>query len=184
MKEISLNILDITMNSVKAGAKNIGITIDETDTVLDITITDDGKGMSEQMLANVTDPFCTSRTTRKVGLGVPFYKLAAEMTGGEFSIKSRQKKSEGDLSGTSVRAVFNKSHIDCMPLGDIISTVCVLVQGSPQIDFEFHHRINGKEISLSTAVIRELLGEEISLASPEIIAFIRQSLSEEYDELK
>ena len=148
MKELSLNVLDIAKNSVKAGAANIGIIITETDDEMKIEITDDGCGMTDEMLQRVTDPFCTTRTTRKVGLGIPFYKLAAEQTGGSLSIVSKTKTSESDTSGTTVTAVFIKTHIDCLPLGDIVSTVCTLIQGSPNIDFEFSHTYKDKIASV------------------------------------
>ena len=128
MKELSLNILDIAMNSVKAKAENIGIFIEETDETLCVTISDDGCGMSEEMVKSVTDPFCTTRTTRKVGMGIPLLKLAAEQTGGEFSIKSSDRP---DDHGTVTKAVFYKNHIDFTPLGDVISSITTLIRGAP-----------------------------------------------------
>ncbi len=171
------------MNSVKANAKNIGIKIEENDDTMTVTITDDGCGMSPEILQRVTDPFCTSRTTRKVGLGIPFYKLAAEQTGGTLDIVSKTKQFETDESGTTVTAVFNKKHIDCLPLGDIVSTVCTLIQGSPEIDFLFTHRIFEREISLSTLEMREMLSE-VPLNSPEVLLWVTQYLNEQYNEIK
>ena len=121
MKELSLNILDIAMNSVKAGAENIAIALDETPTQLTITITDDGCGMSEEVVRRLSDPFYTTRTTRKVGMGVPFYLLAAEQTGGSVRIDS--VPAPDPRHGTVITAVFRTDHIDSTPLGDIISTV-------------------------------------------------------------
>lgn len=181
MKELSLNILDIAKNSVKAGADNIIIKLEENDEDLKVTITDDGCGMSSEMVARVTDPFCTTRTTRKVGLGIPFYKLAAEQTGGTFEIISKPKSQESDLSGTTVTAVFKKKHIDCLPLGDVISTVSTLIQGSPEIDFVFLHEYNGKKVFLSTAEMRELLAD-VPLNSPEVLVWVRDFLEEQYNE--
>lgn len=178
MKELSLNILDIAMNSVKADASNIGIHITETDTELKVIIEDDGFGMSEETLSKVCDPFCTTRTTRRVGLGIPFYKLAAEQTGGNISITSKVREDFPDSCGTVVIAVFNKKHIDCLPLGDIVSTVCTLIQGSPNVDFEFTHN----SVSLSTKQLREVLGP-VPLSSPEVLVWIKEYLSEQYKEL-
>ena len=113
MPEIAMNILDVAENSVRAGASLIRITVDisrELDR-LNIVIEDNGCGMTAEQVAHVTDPFFTTRTTRKVGLGVPFFKMAAESTGGSFSIESVPGQ------GTVVTAVFGLSHIDRMPLG-------------------------------------------------------------------
>lgn len=178
MKELSLNILDIAMNSVRAEAKNIEISITETDELLKVIIKDDGFGMSSDTLKKVTDPFCTTRTTRKVGLGIPFYKLAAEQTGGSLEIRSTLREEDKDNCGTVVIAKFIKSHIDCLPLGDVISTVCTLIQGSPNIDFVF----TDNSVRLSTKELREVLGD-VPLSSPEVLTWIREYLSEQYNEI-
>ena len=179
MKELSLNILDIAMNSVRAESKNIEIRIIETSDILEIVIKDDGFGMSANTLKKVTDPFCTTRTTRKVGLGIPFYKLAAEQTGGSLEISSVTRDEFPDKCGTTVTAKFVKSHIDCLPLGDIISTVITLIQGSPDIDIIFTHN----SVSLSTKELREVLGD-VPLSAPEVLAWISEYLKEQYKEIK
>ena len=178
MKELSLNILDIAQNSVKANASLIGISIDETDDVLSFKITDNGKGMTADFLSRVTDPFTTTRTTRKVGLGLPFLKMEAEMTGGSFSIKSKSE-TEYKEHGTEVFASFNKKSIDYIPLGDIIGTLCALVQGAENTDFIFNHKMPHGEVFLSTKEMRELLGD-VPLRSPEVISWVREYLSEAY----
>ena len=178
MKELSLNILDIAQNSVKANASLIGISIDETDDVLSFKITDNGKGMTADFLSRVTDPFTTTRTTRKVGLGLPFLKMEAEMTGGSFSIKSKSE-TEYKEHGTEVFASFNKKSIDYIPLGDIIGTLCALVQGAENTDFIFNHKMPHGEVFLSTKEVRELLGD-VPLGSPEVISWVREYLSEAY----
>ena len=118
MKELSLNILDIAQNSIKAGAAHIDITITEDAETMQILVADDGCGMTEEFVANVTDPFTTTRTTRKVGLGIPFLKMQAEMTGGSFAITSRHESTHPDDHGTETMAVFYKNHIgvyvDCV----------------------------------------------------------------------
>jgi hypothetical protein len=183
MKELSLNILDIAMNSVKAGAQNIAIQLSETDEELHFSIVDDGYGMTQDFLEKVTDPFCTSRTTRKVGMGLPFLKLIAEQTGGSISIISRSEIEYPDFHGTTVSAHFNKKHIDCLPLGDIVSTVVTLIQGSPNIDFEFSHTFdNSRQVVLSTKSLKEVLGD-VSLDCVEVILWIKDYLNEQYNEV-
>ena len=178
MKELSLNILDVAKNSVTAGAALIRITlVTDEDGWLTLTIADDGCGMSEETLQHVTDPFYTTRTTRKVGLGLPLLKLAAEQTGGSLQIVSSQEKGR---SGTTLSARFDTHSIDCMPIGDMISTVCILIAGSPEIDFEFSDVTPTRQVALKTRELREVLGSEISLAEPEIQGWMREYLQEQY----
>ncbi|MBQ8174848.1 MAG: ATP-binding protein [Clostridia bacterium] len=183
MKELSLNILDIAENSVKAGAANVSLTIRESDTRLTFTVTDDGCGMTADFLARVTDPFCTTRKTRRVGLGLPFLKLMAEQTGGSMAITSRAQTEHPDDHGTTTTAIFCKDHIDCLPLGDIVSTVLTLIQGNPQMNFTFRHELpGGGVVELSTAELRGVLGDGVSLAAPEIILWMREYLTGAYHE--
>lgn len=178
MKELSLNILDITKNSVAAGAASIDISLMETpDGQLTITISDDGCGMSPEFLANVTDPFTTTRTTRKVGLGLPLFRMAAEQTGGTLDIQS----TEG--MGTTVTARFDRRHLDCPPLGDLAGTVALLIQGSPDIAFHYRHTTPNGTAELSTEEMKAVLGGDISLAEPEVFAWIQDYLSEQEAQL-
>lgn len=180
MKELSLNILDITKNSVKADAKNISILLNEdNDGILTLEITDDGHGMTEETLKSVTDPFYTTRTTRKVGLGIPLLKLASEQSGGSFRIVSRSIEDFSDNFGTSVFATFNTKSIDFTPLGDIVDTLIVLIQGSPNINFVFSHKTPQREVNLSTAELKNILGD-IPLDSFEVLNWIREYLNEQY----
>ena len=177
MKELSLNILDITKNSVRAGASFIRISlVTDEQGMLTMEIQDNGCGMSEETLKGVTDPFYTTRTTRKVGLGLPLLKLAAEQTGGRLEISS---STEEGRSGTLLKAIFDTKSIDCMPMGDIISTVCILIAGSPEIDFEFSDTTEKRTVLLKTAELKEVLGG-ISLAEPEIQEWIKEYLTEQY----
>lgn len=180
MKELSLNILDIAQNSVKAGATLVCIEIRENEDVLEFTVTDNGCGMDEEFLHNVTDPFTTTRTTRKVGLGLPFLKMEAEMTGGSFEITSKSQRTSED-HGTRVYASFLKNSIDYIPLGNIIDTVCTLIQGSEDIDFIFSHKCVGSEIYLSTKDMRDMLGRDVPLSCPEVIMWVRDYLNELYN---
>ncbi|MBE6576784.1 MAG: sensor histidine kinase [Ruminococcaceae bacterium] len=179
MKELSLNILDVAKNSVVAGASLVEITLRTgADGMLTLSIKDDGCGMSEQTVRNVTDPFYTTRTTRKVGMGIPLLKLAAEQTGGSLEIVSSQREQD---HGTTVKAVFDTKSIDFMPVGDIVSTMCILIAGSPEIDFFFSDVTPDREVTLNTAELREVLGADISLAEPEVQIWIAEYLKEQYN---
>ncbi len=179
MKELSLNILDIVENSAKAGAPNIGIALIEQAHLLTLTITDDGCGMTEETLLRITDPFYTTRTTRKVGLGIPLLTLAAEQTGGTVSIVSRHKDAHPTDHGTTVTATFHTDHIDAPPLGDVIATLVTVIQGHPDRDFTYIHRSERYDVSLDTKEMREILGD-IPLSSPEILLWIEENLREQY----
>lgn len=182
MKELSLNVLDIAQNSVKAGATVIRITIREEGNRFTLTVEDNGCGMSEEAVRSVTDPFYTTRTTRKVGLGLPLLKLAAEQTGGKLTVESRPADRFPDQHGTRVTALFFKDHIDFTPLGDIVSTLTTLIQGAPEIDFFFLHERDGRVVSLNTDEIRQILGEDVPLNCFEVIQWIAANLREQYGE--
>ena len=179
MKELSLNILDVAENSVKAKASLIEILLSQHQNILTLIIKDDGCGMTEEILKGVTDPFYTTRTTRKVGLGLPLLKMSAEMTGGSFKIDSVSETDDAVNHGTTVTAVFNTDHIDFTPLGDIVATVVTLIQGHPDYDFLFKHTINNSKISLDTRELRVVL-EDVPLDSYEVIKWIEGSLKEQY----
>mgnify|MGYP003285174047 CR=1 FL=1 len=172
MPEISLNILDVAENSVRANASLIEIIVDVQpgDDKMTVMIKDDGCGMTKEEAERVQDPFYTTRTTRKVGLGVPFLKQAAESTDGRFQIVSEKGK------GTEVTAVFTLSHIDRMPLGDISSTIHTLIVFNEQTDFRYIYTYGEKSFVLDTREMREILGEEVSFSEPEVSAFIKEYL--------
>lgn len=182
MKELSLNILDISMNSVKAHADEVSIILTETDRTLEIKIKDNGCGMKKELVQTVTDPFTTTRTTRKVGLGIPFFKLAAEQTGGYLTIKSKHESEFPDDHGTETTALFYKDHLDFTPLGDVISTVVTLIQGSPDIRWVFVHKTPDGEISLDTDEIKAVLGE-VPLSTPDVLVWISEDLKEQYRDI-
>ena len=138
---------------------------------LTVVIDDNGCGMTPKQVEQVTDPFFTSRTTRKVGLGVPFFKLAAESTGGSFAITSEPGV------GTTVTAVFVLSHIDRMPLGDINTTIHTLVVYHPETDFVYRYQYNGHSFTLDTREFRQVLGD-IPFDTPDISAYIMDYLHE------
>lgn len=174
MQEISLNILDIAQNSISACAALIEITVDEDskDDTLTVTISDNGRGMTPEQLNAVTDPFYTTRKTRKVGLGVPFFKMSAEMSGGSFKISSKVGV------GTKVSGVFGLTNIDRMPLGNINETISTLIYCNPDIDFVYKRSRNGKSFNLDTQEIRKTLGDEIPLNVNEVTVFIKEFLNE------
>ena len=182
MKELSLNILDITENSTKAKAELIEIEIIDDNVTLTIKITDDGVGMTEEVLLSVANPFYTTRTTRKVGMGIPLFRLAAEQTGGSLSIESKHIDEFPDTHGTTITAVFNKNHIDFTPLGDIVSTITTLIQGHPNVDFVFEHKSANFEVSLDTREIRAVL-DDVPLDTYEVILWIKSNLEDQYNEI-
>lgn len=174
MQELSLNILDIAENSVKAGASLITVAVCYRPAAdrLTVTISDDGCGMDAETVRKVTDPFYTTRTTRQVGMGLPLWKMAAEMTGGTMTVESAPGV------GTTVTAVFGLSHIDRLPLGDLPQTMATLIGGSPEKDFRLEFEYDGVRFAADTREYRAVLGEEISLAEPEVLAFITGQVAE------
>lgn len=174
MRELSLNVMDVAQNSIAAEASLITIAV-EGDTAahsLTISIEDNGRGMTPEQAERVQSPFYTTRTTRDVGLGVPLFKMASEMTGGRFTVESEPGR------GTVVRAGFDTSHIDMPPLGDMNETILLLVISNPGLDFVYRRKVDGAEFTLDTRRLREILGEEVPLNDPEVAAWIREYLAE------
>lgn len=179
MKELSLYLLDIAQNSIAAGCKHLELTLTEDrEGMLKLIVRDDGKGMSPELLARVKDPFTTSRTTRKVGLGIPLLTLAAEQTGGEVSIES----TEG--VGTTLTATFDRRSIDCPPMGDLAEAAALLIQGAEAVELTLTHQAGEKGYTFSTRTLRDILGEEIPLSSPEVFEWIRDYLAQQEHELE
>jgi len=178
VENISLHILDIAENSIRAQARKIRISIqdDQAAGLLTIEIEDDGQGMDEKMLHRAVDPFTTTRSTRKVGLGLPLLAESARQSGGDLTIRS----SPGQ--GTLVKVVFHHSSIDMKPLGDMINTLMTLVIGSPHIDFLYSHSKGDQNFSLDTAELKNQL-EGTPLHDPDVIMMIRQYLQEGFEEL-
>ncbi len=178
MRELSLNVLDVAQNSVSAGATLIELTVREStkENTLVIVIKDNGCGMDEEAVRSVQDPFYTTRTTRKVGMGIPLFKMAAEMTGGSLEITSAVGV------GTTVTATFCTDHVDFTPLGDINATVLMLVTMHTAIDFLYTFQIDEKAFTLSTAQLKEILGG-VPLDTPEVAAWIREYLEEQTQQI-
>lgn len=174
MKELSLHILDIAQNSVVAQSTALSITVEEqADGLLTLTIGDNGNGMSPELLATVCDPFSTTRTTRKVGMGVALLQMLARQTGGDVHLESAVGV------GTTVTATFYTNHIDCLPVGDLGETVATLIQGASHLQFTYQHKTPKGEATLSTDELKEALGEDVPLSAPEVVLWIRDYMREQ-----
>ena len=176
MRELSLHILDLAQNSIEAGAHHVQIDINENeDGYFTFAIADDGRGMTEEMVKKVRDPFVTTRITRKVGMGIPFMDMVTAQCGGYFDIKSKPRE------GTTVKAAFKADNIDRPPLGDIAGSIAVLLAGAPQIDLVFTYSAAGGKFTFDTREVREVLGQDTDFAHPEIYRwteeYLRQQLS-------
>ncbi|MDP4289824.1 MAG: ATP-binding protein [Bacteroidota bacterium] len=179
MKDLSLHILDIVQNSITANASFIEISIEESHKANKyiLKIKDNGKGMSPEMAEKVTDPYVTSRTTRKVGLGLPLLKMNAERTGGQLEIISEEGK------GTEVVAVFILNNIDRLPLGDIAGTIVLLASANPTIEFVYSHIVDGERYIFDTREVKEALNE-VSINDIHIFKYLKEMINENLDEIK
>ncbi|MEE0867456.1 MAG: ATP-binding protein [Clostridia bacterium] len=173
MQEISLNILDIVQNSIRADATLIEVSICENilEDVFSFVVKDNGCGMSEEMVKRVMDPFVTTRTTRKVGLGISLLKAAANQAGGDVTIESKEGV------GTTLKATFSHKHIDRQPLGNISAVMVSLISMNPTIDFIYTHLYNEKEFVLDTRELRKVLGD-VSLGEPSVAIWIDEYISD------
>lgn len=184
MKDLSLHILDLVQNSITAGALLVEITIREDlkSDMLTITIKDNGRGMDKELLEKVKDPFVTTRTTRRVGLGIPLMAAACRRCEGELTIESEKN------IGTKLTATFKHSHIDRAPMGNIAETIVSLIlSGSGEtmpVNFVYTHIIDGREFRLDTRELKSILGEEVSLDEPEVLAWIRDYINDGLDNLR
>ena len=178
MRELSLNVLDIAQNSIAAAATLIEIELKQSneENSLLIGIYDNGKGMTKQQLEAVRDPFFTTRTTRKVGMGIPLFKMAAEMTGGHLEIESEKGK------GTRVKAFFRTDHLDFVPIGDMTSTVVTLLTMNEAIDFIYTRSLGTRVFTLDTRVLREIL-EGVPFSEPSVTAWLKDYINEHTKQL-
>lgn len=173
MNELSLHILDIVQNSIKANAKLVEIIIIESDLndTFTITIKDNGHGMDEKTLTEVSDPFFTTRTTRKVGMGTSLFKMAAELCEGSFTIASTVNV------GTTVQASFKKSHIDRAPLGAIEDTITILMLNDNDIDIFYKHTVNDKVYVFDTREVRQVL-DGIPFTDYNVIEWVKNNIKD------
>lgn len=174
MRELSLHILDIVENSVKAKASLIKTDIEVKEGYLYLTVEDNGTGMSKEFVERVIDPFTTTRTTRKVGLGIPLLKQASEQANGVFSIKSEVNV------GTVVKASFELDNIDRMPLGNLAETITTLLY--PDTDFVWTYKVNGNEFVFDTREIKKTL-DGVPIDSAEIIVFLKSYIEENIESI-
>ena len=178
MRELSLNILDIAQNSIAAGASLTEIVVAENtrEKTLLIGIYDNGKGMTEEQVRNVQDPFFTTRTTRKVGMGIPLFKMAAEQTGGSFTIASEVGV------GTRVEARFKTDSIDFTPLGDMSSTITTIVCMNEDKDFIYIRSVDDEKFEFSSAEIKAIL-DGVPLSEPSVMRWVEGYITEHTEQL-
>jgi anti-sigma regulatory factor (Ser/Thr protein kinase) len=179
MKDLALHILDILQNSVTAGATLIELEINEDPAkdTFSVKFTDNGRGMDAATVQKVTDPFFTTRTTRKVGLGLPLLKQNAEQSGGSLHIYSTPG------NGTEVEAVFGYSNIDRLPTGDIAGTMALTVSSYPAIEFIYTHKTPDGTFKFDTQEIKETL-EDVPINNPQVIAFMKDLIRENLEAIK
>ncbi len=178
MKDLSMHVLDIVENSIVAQSPWVGIDIAE-DTMLNLlrmTISDKGCGMSKEMVEQVMDPFTTTRTTRTVGLGIPFLSQTCTQCGGKLVIKSQVGQ------GTTLTATMAHNHIDRPPLGDIASTIHALIIMHPTVDFTYTHHYNNQTFSLDTVEVKAVL-EDVPLTSPSVVGWLLETLQDGIQEI-
>jgi len=178
MNTISMHILDIAQNSIRANATLIEINIQENKVknYFKIVIKDNGEGMDTELLNHVTDPYTTTRTTRKVGMGIPLLKHSAEQANGYLKIYSEKGV------GTSVQATFQYDHFDRPPLGDISGTIVLLVAANPDIDFKYIHQINKKIYAFNTIEVKQILGD-LKINNPKIRSMLKEMINENLQEI-
>jgi len=178
MKELSMHILDIAMNSVKAEATLIEIKIEESikNNFIKITIKDNGKGMSKEVLKHVTNPFYTTRTTRKVGLGLPMLKEACERCNGYLKINSEIG------IGTTVECVLERSNIDRAPIGNIGDTIMVIINSLNDCELIFTHEVGGKKFQINTVQIKEIL-DNVDINDSNVMLWVKDYVNENIKDL-
>jgi hypothetical protein len=175
LDDLSAHLLDISQNSITAGASKIIITLCDDD-FFSFEISDNGKGMSEELAASVINPFCTSRTTRRVGMGLPFLKQSSELCGGVFSLSSQLGV------GTTIYASFDKSNIDTPPTGNIPASILTLLIDAPKVHWVFRYEKNNNVFIVDSKELEEALDGLESLSSPDValglIEYIRNGIDE------
>ena len=179
MNEISLHIIDIIQNSLSAGASLIRVIIDENlaHNLLSVTIADNGKGMTKEQVERLDDPFFTSRTTRRVGMGIPLFRQSAEQSGGDLVVTSEAG------FGTTVKANFLNDHIDRPPLGEIANSMVLMISANPDKDVVFEYIYNGSSYIFDTVEIKSVL-EELPLNDPAVIRMLTEMIDENIKDLK
>jgi len=176
MVDLSMHLMDIVQNSIRANAKTIDILFEEKtkDHTLTFVVNDDGIGINKEMLKKMDDPFFTTRATRKVGLGVPLLKMTCEQTGGSLEVKSEPKM------GAWVKAVYRTDHPDCLPLGDIAGTLALLLKTNPEIRFRVLYRLDDDEFRFDSDELKQL---GIDLDTAEMFFALKEFFTANFEEL-
>lgn len=179
MKTIADHILDITENSISAGASRVEIKVYQSnkENYYQLIFIDNGKGMDKETVNRVIDPFYTSRTTRKVGMGIPLFKQNAEITGGSFVIQSKLGE------GTLVQANFVLDSIDLIPQGDIADAIVFLSATTPKVEFEFEYTTDKANYVFDTIEVKKVLGG-VPMSNPEIRQYLKEMIDENINEIK
>jgi len=178
LREIALHVLDIAENGVAANADCIHIHVEENRSanILKIVVNDNGKGIAPDKVHRITDPFFTTRTTRRVGLGLSLFETAARQCEGDFTVESEPGK------GTRITATFQYNHIDRVPVGDMAATIATLIIGNPKVDFVYHHSIDGRLFALDTREIKQA-ADGISLSDPVVVFRLTRQVRSALEEL-
>jgi len=173
LEQLSDHLMDIAVNSVRAGAREVGISVmtDRSQNLLTIAVVDDGRGMDEEMARSVTDPFFSTKPGRKVGLGIPLLKGAAEMCDGQFALESKHG------SGTEIRASFVLDHPDLPPLGNVKETLFLLCVSNPEVRFKLRYCQGSEEFMFDTKEVEDSL-QGVPINHPEVVAFLKRYLTE------
>lgn len=176
MQDLAMHVLDIAYNSIRGKGKNISIDLlnSVNENRIEISIEDDGCGMSEEQLKHVTDPFYTTRTTRKIGLGVAFFKELADQCEGQFSISSKVDQ------GTKIAVSLKKDHWDTPPWGDLAGSLSTLIQADPLIDYVITYRSDSNTICIDTKEIKAILGD-VSINEPDIILWVQDYIKQQIE---
>ena len=173
MKELSLHLLDIAQNSVTAGATKLTLSLIEHSGVLTMTVADNGCGMTEEFLRQVMDPFTTTRTTRKVGMGLPLLRLSAEQASGSLQVESAPGV------GTTTTALFHTHDIDCPPLGDLAGCLSLFLQGAPPtLETRYIHETDAGRFELDTRELKAILGDDVPLSTPDVVLWLQDYIAE------
>ncbi len=179
MKELSLHILDIMQNSIRAEASQIRLHIEENiiSNRLTISIEDNGKGMSNEMVEGVKDPFVTSRNLRKVGLGIPLLNQLCMECNGNVTIESKKN------IGTKIIASMEYDHIDRLPIGDMAKTITTLIMGKPFIHCIYIHSFNNSSFTFDTEEIKAVL-DGVPIQNLEVLAWLEEYITQNIREIK
>jgi hypothetical protein len=172
MRELSLHILDLVQNSIEANATTVTLEVieDEEADRLIIRVSDNGRGMDEKIRQLVIDPFITTRTTRRIGLGLPLMEMSSKRCDGYLNIDSVPGQ------GTTVEAMYRHSHLDRPPLGNMVETIKSILVANPELHFTYHHSINKRTFSISSLELHDIL-DDVPLSHPDVLGWLHDYLT-------